>query len=87
MGSGISHGRSCGHAQVADVFESAEKLGLKVVRMWAFNDGDGWNALQPRIGQINEHILRRVARAAAVMRGPVIGCISTCTLVAIAACS
>ena len=47
-----------GYVQVADVFESAEKLGLKVVRMWAFNDGDGWNALQPRIGQINEHILR-----------------------------
>ena len=45
-------------AQVADVFESAEKLGLKVIRMWAFNDGDGWNALQPRIGQIDDHVLR-----------------------------
>ena len=44
--------------QVADVFESAEKLGLKVVRMWAFNDGAGWNALQPSIGQVNEHVLR-----------------------------
>ncbi len=44
--------------QVADVFESAEKLGLKVIRMWAFNDGDGWNALQPRIGQIDDHVLR-----------------------------
>ena len=40
------------------MFESAEKLGLKVVRLWAFNDGDGWNALQPRIGQINEHVFR-----------------------------
>ena len=40
------------------MFESAEKLGLKVVRMWAFNDGDGWNAVQPRIGHINEHVLR-----------------------------
>ena len=44
--------------QVADVIESAEKLGLKVIRMWAFNDGDGWNALQPRIGQIDDHVLR-----------------------------
>ena len=40
------------------MFESAEKLGLKVVRMWAFDDGDGWNALQPRIGHLNEHVLR-----------------------------
>ena len=45
---------------MADVFESAEKLGLKVIRMWAFNDGDGWNALQPRIGQIDDHVLRFV---------------------------
>jgi hypothetical protein len=28
--------RDSGGVQVADVFESAEKLGLKVVRMWAF---------------------------------------------------
>ena len=44
--------------QVAEVFETAEKMGLKVVRVWAFSDGDTWNALQPRIGRIDEHVLR-----------------------------
>ena len=45
-------------SQVAEVFETAEKMGLKVVRLWAFNDGDTWNALQPRIGHLDEHVLR-----------------------------
>ena len=44
--------------QAAEVFESAERMGLKVVRIWAFSDGDGWNSLQPRIGRLDEHVLR-----------------------------
>lgn len=44
--------------QVAEVFETAEKMGLKVVRIWAFSDGDTWNALQPSIGHLDERVLR-----------------------------
>ena len=44
-------------AQVAEVFETAQKLGITVIRVWAFNDGDTWNALQPRMGHIDERVL------------------------------
>ena len=47
-----------GVPQVAEVFETAEKMGLKVVRIWAFSDGDTWNALQPSIGHLDERVLR-----------------------------
>ena len=45
-------------AQVSEVFETAQKLGITVVRVWAFNDGDTWNALQPRMGHIDERVLK-----------------------------
>ena len=45
-------------AQVAEVFETAQKLGITVVRVWSFNDGDTWNTLQPRMGHIDERVLR-----------------------------
>ena len=48
----------CTALQVAEVFETAEKMGLKVMRVWAFNDGDAWNALQPRMGQVDERVLK-----------------------------
>jgi len=44
-------------AQVAEVFGEAKRLKLNVLRVWAFCDGDAWNALQPQLGQIDEHIL------------------------------
>ncbi|UCE01508.1 MAG: cellulase family glycosylhydrolase [Candidatus Latescibacterota bacterium] len=36
---------------VDEVLEEAALMGMTVVRTWAFNDGDGWNALQtaPRV--------------------------------------
>jgi hypothetical protein len=33
------------------VLDAAQQLGLTVLRTWAFNDGDGWNALQPQPGK------------------------------------
>ena len=49
--------------QVAEVFETAEKMGLKVVRIWAFSDGDTWNALQPSIGRLDERVFRWIPMA------------------------
>jgi len=40
---------------VDEVFDSAEKMGLKVIRTWAFNDDpEGWNALQYSPGRYNK---------------------------------
>ncbi len=40
---------------VDEVFEDAEKIGLKVIRTWAFNDGKRqWNALQMSPGSYKE---------------------------------
>lgn len=48
----------CG-AQVTDVFEAAQSLGLTVIRTWAFNDGMNYSfPLQPLQGQLNATIFR-----------------------------
>jgi len=44
--------------EVLDVFDGMEELGLTVLRMWAFNDGDRWNALQPEPGVYNRRVFR-----------------------------
>lgn len=45
--------------QVDEVLEKAAAMGLKVVRTWAFNDGEGeWNALQTRPGVYQESVFR-----------------------------
>lgn len=45
---------------MAEVFETAQKMGITVMRVWAFNDGDTWNALQPRMGHVDERVLKCV---------------------------
>ena len=44
--------------EVLDVFDGMEELGLTVLRMWAFNDGDRWNALQPEPGVYSRRVFR-----------------------------
>ena len=39
----------------------AQSLGLTVVRTWAFNDGNQWNAMQPSMGVLDERVLREVS--------------------------
>lgn len=31
---------------VVDTLDDAQAMGFTVIRTWAFNDGDGWNAVQ-----------------------------------------
>lgn len=39
----------------------AQNLGLKVMRTWAYSDGETeWNAFQPQLGVLNETILSQV---------------------------
>ena len=45
-------------AQVTDALDLAQRLGLIVVRMWAFCDGtDQYSPLQPQLGKLNSTIL------------------------------
>jgi hypothetical protein len=37
--------------EAIEVLDAAKKLGLTVMRTWAFNDGAGWNAFQPQPGK------------------------------------
>lgn len=37
--------------------QQAQQLGLTVLRVWAFNDGDGWQALQPKQGFLDVNAL------------------------------
>jgi mannan endo-1,4-beta-mannosidase len=37
--------------QVTDVLDTMVDAGLTVLRTWAFNDGNEWNALQPEPGK------------------------------------
>ena len=37
--------------QVLEVLDDIKAAGVKVIRTWAFNDGQEWNALQPAPGQ------------------------------------
>ncbi|EIE19597.1 glycoside hydrolase [Coccomyxa subellipsoidea C-169] len=39
------------------VFRDAKKLGLTVLRTWAFADGSQWNAIQPSLGILDERVL------------------------------
>lgn len=39
-------------SQVLEVLDDAKAAGLSVIRTWAFNDGNEWNALQPAPGKI-----------------------------------
>ena len=41
---------------VAEVLDDAKRLGATVIRTWAFNDGDGWNALQTSPGVYAERV-------------------------------
>jgi mannan endo-1,4-beta-mannosidase len=43
-------------AHVDEVLEDASGMGLSLVRTWAFNDGNGWNALQTAPGVYNEQV-------------------------------
>jgi mannan endo-1,4-beta-mannosidase len=43
---------------VDEVLEEAALMGLTVVRTWAFNDGDGWNALQTAPGVYQEQVFQ-----------------------------
>lgn len=43
---------------VDEVLEEAVLMGLTVVRTWAFNDGDGWNALQTAPGVYDERVFQ-----------------------------
>ena len=50
--------------EVTEVLDSIKAAGLTVVRTWAFNDGDSWNALQtapgdPVTGILTEWIVPR----------------------------
>ncbi len=38
----------------------AKKLGLTVLRTWAFADGSQWNAIQPSLGILDERVLSGV---------------------------
>ena len=37
--------------QVLEILDDAQAAGLSVIRTWAFNDGQAWNALQPAPGE------------------------------------
>lgn len=39
-------------AMAAETLDEIAALGFSVIRLWAFNDGDGWNALQTAPGAI-----------------------------------
>jgi len=43
---------------VDEVLEEASAMGLRVVRTWAFNDGNGWNALQTSPGVYDEAVFQ-----------------------------
>jgi len=43
---------------VDEVLDDAKRLGATVIRTWAFNDGDGWNALQTSPGVYSEGVFR-----------------------------
>lgn len=45
-------------SQVLEVLDDAKAMGLQVIRTWAFNDGEGWNALQTSPGVYQEKVLR-----------------------------
>jgi mannan endo-1,4-beta-mannosidase len=38
------------------VLDGALRAGFTVLRTWAFNDGDGWNALQTAPGVYDERV-------------------------------
>lgn len=44
-------------AQVVQTFQKAQELGLTVLRMWAFADGNEWNALQPELELLDDKVL------------------------------
>lgn len=44
--------------EVISTLDSAQKMGVAVIRTWAFNDGTGWNALQEQPGVYNETVFR-----------------------------
>ena len=41
---------------VTSLLQDMQRLGMQVMRMWAFCDGDAWHALQPSQGVYNETI-------------------------------
>lgn len=43
--------------QVLDVLDDAKAAGVRVVRTWAFNDGQEWNALQPAPGPLSQNFM------------------------------
>ena len=45
-------------ANVTSMLASMQRMGLKVLRTWAFNDGSGWQALQTSPGASNETVIR-----------------------------
>lgn len=48
----------------------AQNLSLKVMRTWAYSDGENeWNAIQPQLGVLNETILSQVIACTAALTG------------------
>jgi len=45
-------------ADVDEVIADAALLGLNVIRLWPFNDGESWNAVQPQPGVYDETVLQ-----------------------------
>ncbi|KAI8466427.1 MAG: glycoside hydrolase superfamily [Monoraphidium minutum] len=45
-------------AMVLETLDGIQRLGFSVIRLWAFNDGDGWNALQKAPGVYDEAVFR-----------------------------
>lgn len=43
--------------QVVEVLQQAKQMGLSVLRVWAFNDGNNWQALQPKQGFLSVNAL------------------------------
>ncbi len=44
--------------QVVRILDAAVRLGMGTLRMWAFADGEVWNAVQPDSGELDERILK-----------------------------
>lgn len=56
MSAGSSLSKGC-----LAICRDAQNLGLKVMRTWAYSDGETeWNAIQPQLGVLNETILSQV---------------------------
>ena len=50
---------ACTHTQVTEALDLAQRLGMTVMRTWAFSDGTAqFKPLQPELGQLRLAVLR-----------------------------